>query len=85
MFGLGMPELLVVTVLALLVFGPKSLPDLGSGLAKAIRGFKEGAEPTSSAPRLRSSASSSVCPHCGGANAGDAAFCGQCGKKQRES
>ena len=41
MFGrLGLPELLIVAVIALLVFGPKKLPDLGAGLGKAIRDFK---------------------------------------------
>ncbi|MEO6667763.1 MAG: twin-arginine translocase TatA/TatE family subunit [Nitrospiria bacterium] len=47
MFGLGMPELLVILVLVLLVFGASRLPEIGSGLGKAIRGFKKGVqEPT---------------------------------------
>ena len=37
---LGFPELLIIGVIALLVFGPKKLPELGSGLGKAIRDFK---------------------------------------------
>jgi sec-independent protein translocase protein TatA len=37
---LGLPELLIIGIIALLVFGPKKLPDLGSGLGKAIRDFK---------------------------------------------
>ena len=37
---LGLPELLIVGFIALLVFGPKKLPELGSGLGKAIRDFK---------------------------------------------
>jgi sec-independent protein translocase protein TatA len=40
MGGLGVPELLIIGVIALLVFGPKKLPELGSGLGKAIRDFK---------------------------------------------
>jgi len=37
---LGVPELIIVAIIALLVFGPKKLPDLGAGLGKAIRDFK---------------------------------------------
>lgn len=33
---------LVIAVIALLLFGPKKLPELGKGLAEGIRGFKEG-------------------------------------------
>ncbi len=41
MFGLGFPELLVIMVILLLIFGASRLGDLGSGLGKAIRGFRE--------------------------------------------
>ncbi len=41
MFGLGMGELLVILVLALLFLGPKKLPDLASTLGKAIRQFRK--------------------------------------------
>lgn len=47
-------HLLVIAVVAVLCFGPKKLPELGSGLAKGIRGFKEALrgdpEPTPHAP-----------------------------------
>jgi sec-independent protein translocase protein TatA len=39
---LGLPELMIVLVIALVIFGPSKLPALGEGLGKAIRGFKEG-------------------------------------------
>ena len=42
MFGLGMPELLVILVIVIIIFGASRLPQLGEGLGKAIRGFKKG-------------------------------------------
>ncbi len=41
MFGIGMPELMVIVVIALIIFGPGKLPELGSTIGKAIRGFKK--------------------------------------------
>lgn len=42
MFGsLGAPELIVIFIVALLVFGPSKLPELGKSLGEAIRGFKK--------------------------------------------
>jgi TatA/E family protein of Tat protein translocase len=41
MFGLGMGELLVILVIALLFLGPKKLPDVASTLGKAIRSFRK--------------------------------------------
>ncbi len=40
MLGLGMGELLLILAIALLVFGPTKLPQLASGLGKAVRNFK---------------------------------------------
>ncbi|MGK7907581.1 MAG: twin-arginine translocase TatA/TatE family subunit [Synechococcus sp.] len=40
-FGMGIPELAVIGVIAVVVFGPKKLPELGSSMGKAIRGFKD--------------------------------------------
>lgn len=42
MFGIGLQELLIILVIALIVFGPGKLPQIGSGLGKAIRDFKKG-------------------------------------------
>ncbi len=41
MFGLGWTEVAVIGVVALLVFGPKKIPELGSALGKTLRGFKD--------------------------------------------
>jgi len=41
---LGVPELIVIFVIALLVFGPKKLPDLGKSLGKGLREFKRATE-----------------------------------------
>lgn len=41
MFGIGMPELIVILVIAILVFGATRLPEIGSGVGKAIRNFKK--------------------------------------------
>ena len=40
-FGIGLPEMAVIFVLALLVFGPKKLPEIGRSLGKAIKGFQD--------------------------------------------
>ncbi len=46
---LGWPEILIILVIALLIFGPKKLGDLGKGLGEGIRNFKssmkDGEEP----------------------------------------
>lgn len=41
MFGLGWPEVGVIAVVAILIFGPKKIPELGSSLGKTLRGFKD--------------------------------------------
>ncbi len=44
MFGLGIPELLVIFVIALIVFGPKKLPDLGRSIGRAMAEFKKASQ-----------------------------------------
>jgi sec-independent protein translocase protein TatA len=40
-FGIGLPEMALILVLALLVFGPKKLPEIGRSMGKAIKGFQD--------------------------------------------
>jgi sec-independent protein translocase protein TatA len=42
MFGLGGPEIVIILVLALVLFGAKNLPQLGKSLGQGIREFKGG-------------------------------------------
>lgn len=44
MFGFGMPELIVLLVIMLVIFGPGKIPQLGSSLGGAIRNFKKASE-----------------------------------------
>ncbi len=41
-FGLGMPELLIILAVALLIFGPKNLPKLGSALGRTVKNLRDG-------------------------------------------
>lgn len=45
MFGsFGMPELIIILIIAMIFFGPGKLPELGSSIGKAIKGFKKSME-----------------------------------------
>jgi sec-independent protein translocase protein TatA len=41
MFGLGLPEVAIIGIAALVIFGPKKIPEMGSALGKTLRGFKQ--------------------------------------------
>jgi len=63
--GLFQPtHLLIIIIIAIFVFGPKKIPELGKGLGEAIRGFKNAAKPevsqTSAAPTTTSAASANT-------------------------
>lgn len=42
LFGLGVPELVVILAIVLLIFGPKQLPKLGGAIGKSIKGLRSG-------------------------------------------
>jgi len=44
MFGFSTPALILIAVIALVIFGPGKLPEMGTALGKAINGFRKGAE-----------------------------------------
>jgi sec-independent protein translocase protein TatA len=42
MFGLGVPELVLILVIVIVIFGSSRIPELGKGLGEGIRNFKKG-------------------------------------------
>jgi sec-independent protein translocase protein TatA len=46
MFGIGMPELIIILVIILIIFGAGKLPEIGGGMGKAIRNFRSATKDT---------------------------------------
>jgi len=43
-FGLGLPEIIIILVIVLIIFGPTKLPQLGKALGEGIRSLRSGSE-----------------------------------------
>jgi sec-independent protein translocase protein TatA len=50
MFGIGLPELSIILVIILLVFGAGKLPGIGAGIGKSLRNFKGALQDTDTKP-----------------------------------
>ena len=56
-------HLIIILVIALLIFGPRKLPELGKGLGEGLKGFKDGIKGTSSdAPKQENAAKTEATP-----------------------
>lgn len=91
-FNLGAPELILIVAIALIVFGPGKLPEIGGAIGKSLREFRRASselteELSRESRALKQSASlqsaslesTPTCPKCGAKLERDAKFCGQCG------
>ncbi|MBV1906528.1 MAG: twin-arginine translocase TatA/TatE family subunit [Pseudomonadales bacterium] len=54
MFGMGIPELLIILAIVLLLFGPKRIKSLGSDLGSAIKGFRSAVKEDENKPSVES-------------------------------
>lgn len=91
--GLGIPELLIILVVILIIFGPKNLPKIGSAIGKTVKNVREGMEDGKDKPEEDDSVdvvededdadapAGTFCPKCGAANDASAHFCCKCGAK----
>jgi sec-independent protein translocase protein TatA len=50
MFGIGMPELIIILVIILIIFGVGKLPEIGGGMGKAIRNFRDASKEAETKP-----------------------------------
>jgi sec-independent protein translocase protein TatA len=93
MFGYNITTLVIILVIALLLFGPKRLPELGDSIGKAIKGFRKategepeplppsGGEVKPPGPGHETAATAKTCPQCHKNLGGEFAFCPHCGQK----
>jgi sec-independent protein translocase protein TatA len=87
MFGYNITTLIIILAIALLLFGPRRLPELGDSIGKAIRSFKkahddpESASPPPEIPKEAAAApQTATCAKCQKEHPGDVNFCPHCGE-----
>ena len=87
MFGYNITTLIIILAIALLLFGPRRLPELGDSIGKAIRSFKKAHEdPDAASPRAEIPPSATApqtftCSQCHKEYTGDVNFCPHCGQR----
>jgi sec-independent protein translocase protein TatA len=77
--SLGLPELIVVLVIVIIIFGANRLPKLGQGIGHAIKNFKN-ATADQDEPPEPPAASQLTCEKCATVNPADSRFCRKCGQ-----
>jgi len=92
MFGYNITTLIIILAIALLLFGPRRLPELGDSIGKAIRSFKKAHEDPDSVasraeipPKATAAPQAATCPQCHKEVGGDFAFCPHCGSKTSQT
>ena len=92
MFGYNITTLIIILAIALLLFGPRRLPELGDSIGKAIRSFKkahEDPDSVASRPEIPPSATTApqtaTCAQCHKEVGGNFAFCPHCGSKMGQA
>ena len=83
--GLGVPELVIILVVVLVIFGPKNLPKIGSALGKTVKNVRECMEEGEDEKSVKKPASDDdaieVVADEDDADAEDTQFCSECGAK----
>jgi TatA/E family protein of Tat protein translocase len=83
MFGLQPQDLLIILIVALLIFGPSKLPEIGKALGRTIREFQSGIREASQEFKSTvATESNPTCKACGKPILADAKFCTECGTAQ---
>jgi sec-independent protein translocase protein TatA len=93
MFGYNISTLIIILVIALLLFGPRRLPELGDSIGKAIRSFKKAHDEPEAPPKgeipgtgaASTSTQTATCPQCQKSYTGEVTFCPHCGARIAKS
>ena len=92
MFGYNITTLIIILAIALLLFGPRRLPELGDSIGKAIRSFKKAHEDPENVatrgeipPSATAAPQAATCPQCHKEVGGDFAFCPHCGGRMTKA